>query len=61
MHAIERFTLNDDGELEWAFTATDPFIAEPFVGALTLGRSSVPYEPYECLELSGENNRRPEG
>ena len=60
MHAVERFTLNENGDLEWEFTATDPFIAEPFVGALTLALTTEAYEPYNCVELSGDHNRRPE-
>ena len=58
MRVVEHFTLNDDGDLEWEFTATDPFMAEPFTGAVTLALSAEPYEPYNCVELSGKNNIR---
>ena len=59
MHTTERFTLNDDGNIHWEFTATDPFLAEPFTGELPIERTAQPYEPYNCVELSGQNNIRP--
>lgn len=58
MHVIEHFTINGAGDLEWDFTATDPFIEEPFTGTLTLALTAEPYEPYGCIELSGKNNQR---
>ena len=59
MHALERFTLNSDGTMNWEVTAQDPFLQEPFTGEISLARSAQPYEPYNCVELSGENNIRP--
>ncbi|MGI9259173.1 MAG: DUF6152 family protein [Gammaproteobacteria bacterium] len=59
MHSVERFTLNDDGTMSWDFAAEDPFLQEPFAGGISLARSARPYEPYECVELSGDNNVRP--
>ena len=59
MHVVERFTINSDDDLDWKFTATDPFLLNPFTGGVTLALTAQPYEPYNCVELSGENNIRP--
>ena len=59
MHVVERFSINGDGDVEWEFTATDPFLQNPFTGGLTLALTAQPYESYNCVELSGENNIRP--
>lgn len=62
MHATERFWYDKDSmTLNSSYTAVDPvFLNEPYTGRATLAISAVPYEPYNCTELSGDNNRRPE-
>jgi hypothetical protein len=58
MHVVERFTINSDGDLDWEFAATDPFLQNPFTGGVSLALTAQPFEPYNCVELSGENNIR---
>lgn len=59
MHVVELFTINSEDDLEWEFTATDPFLQSPVTGGLALALTVKPYEPYNCVELTGENNIRP--
>lgn len=62
MHTTERFRYDNETQtLTSTYTATDPlFLTEPFTGQMTMTISARPYEPYNCTELSGDNNRRPE-
>lgn len=62
MTVTERFTYDKDNQtLNSAYVAVDPlFLEEPYTGQATMGISARPYEPYNCTELSGDNNRRPE-
>ncbi|MGI9258090.1 MAG: DUF6152 family protein [Gammaproteobacteria bacterium] len=61
-HLVERFHVNpDETVLVRDYTLVDPlFLAEPVNGQDFQALSSSPYEPYGCVELSGENNVRPE-
>lgn len=44
------------------YTANDPlFWQEPISGVIRLSRSDAAYQTYECIELAGDNNRRPDG
>ncbi len=60
MQVTERFEVGDDGQtLIRAYTVHDPaFLQTDWVGESVMQLSSEPYEPYDCVELSGENNRR---
>ena len=60
MTATERFTYDRENRtLNSSYVAVDPlFLAEPYTGQATMGISARPYEPYDCTELSGDNNRR---
>ncbi len=61
MQVTERFEVRDDGQtLVRSFVAHDPaFLQTDWVGESVFQRTSEPYEPYDCTELSGDNNRRP--
>ena len=61
-HLVERFHVDPDEQvLVRNYTLTDPlFLAEPVDGQDFQALSAVPYEPYGCVELSGDNNIRPE-
>ena len=61
MQVTERFEVRDDGQtLVRAYTAHDPaFLQTDWVGESVFQRTSEPYRPYDCTELSGDNNRRP--
>jgi hypothetical protein len=60
-HVVERFWYDDElGGLVREYTADDPLFFEgPFSGRDIADVSAIPYQPYDCLELSGENNIRP--
>lgn len=62
MYATEKFWYDKENQtLNSAYTAVDPlFLKEPYTGQAAMRTSSTPYEPYNCTELSGDNNRRPE-
>jgi hypothetical protein len=62
MHIIERFHRDTtSNELVRNYMITDP---DYFVGVYTnvdyMEMSSTPYNPFNCVELGGENNQRPE-
>ena len=61
MQVTERFEVSDDGQtLVRAYVAHDPaFLQTDWVGESVFQRTSEPYRPYDCTELSGDNNRRP--
>ncbi len=61
MQVTERFEVRDDGQtLVRAYVAHDPaFLQTDWVGESVFQRTSEPYRPYNCTELSGDNNRRP--
>jgi len=60
-HVVERFWYDAElGGLVHEYTADDSLYFESsFSGRDIADVSAVPYEPYDCLELSGENNMRP--
>ena len=62
-HVVERFWYDESTQtLVREYTADDPlYFEKPFSGRDVADISAVPYRPYDCIELSGENNIRPEG
>jgi hypothetical protein len=58
---VERFWYEEQTQtLVHEYTADDPLYFDgPFSGRDVADISAVPYQPYDCLELSGENNIRP--
>ena len=61
MQVTERFDVRDEGQtLIRSYVAHDPaFLQTDWVGESVFQRTSEPYRPYNCTELSGDNNRRP--
>lgn len=61
MQVTERFEVRDEGQtLVRGYVAHDPaFLQTDWVGESVFQRTSEPYRPYNCTELSGDNNRRP--
>ena len=59
-HVVERFTVDARAKtLTRAYTFEDPmYLEQPFTGRDVMAASRDPYTPYECVELSGDNNRR---
>jgi hypothetical protein len=59
-HVVERFSVSDDGlVLNRDYTFTDPLYMESSYGGHdTASLTDEPLVPYNCEELSGENNRR---
>lgn len=62
LHVVERFHRDmQTNELVREYALTDP---DYFVGTHTgvdyMEMSAAPYEPFDCVELSGENNIRPQ-
>ena len=62
-HVVERFRVSDDGRtLTRTYTFDDPLYMEgAYTGQDTHSLTSEPYAPYECEDLGGINNQRPEG
>ncbi len=61
-HVVERFTLDAGAKtLTRAYTLEDPLYLQAAATPAgdVMGASREPYTPYECVELSGDNNRRP--
>ena len=61
LHVVERFTSHPvAGSLTRTFRADDPlFLETPYVGTDVMTRTTEPFTPYNCVELSGRNNLRP--
>ncbi len=61
MHLVERFRVDpEELVLTRDYTIEDPLFIESIIrGQDFQALSSAPYEPYGCVELSGENNIRP--
>ena len=61
MHSVERFHYDNEREyLVRDYTVTDPlYLVGETSGQDLMALSDVPYSPYNCLELSGDNNIRP--
>jgi len=62
MHLVERFSIDaEEGVLIRDYTLEDPlFLTTVVTGQDLMAISDAPYESYGCVELSGENNIRPE-
>jgi hypothetical protein len=60
-HVIERFTLDAQAHtLTREYTLEDPlYLKQPYTGRDVMSASTEPYTPYDCVELSGDNNKRP--
>jgi hypothetical protein len=62
MTSTERFWFDSENQtLNSSYIALDShFLVAPYTGQASMNISAVPYEPYNCTEFSGDNNRRPE-
>ena len=62
LQLVERVTHDPETDrLVVSFTALDPkFWRAPLQGEIKLARTDQPFTPYGCIELSGENNLRPD-
>ncbi len=63
LQLVERVSHDPETDrLTVSFTALDPkFWRAPIQGEIRMARSEQPFTPYGCIELSGENNLRPDG
>jgi hypothetical protein len=61
MHTVERFHFDAERNyLVRDYTVTDPlYLVGESSGQDLMALSDAPYSPYNCLELSGDNNIRP--
>ncbi len=61
MHTVERFWFDEETEtLIQSYVAEDPYyLNNAYTGQNSMRLSAAPYEPYNCVELSGDNNLRP--
>ncbi|MGI9258313.1 MAG: DUF6152 family protein [Gammaproteobacteria bacterium] len=59
---VERFTYDHESRtLTRDFTVNDPlYLAKAFRGINVADVAAWEYRPFECVDLSGDNNRRPE-
>ncbi len=59
---MERFHYDADSkELTRDYVIEDPlYLNSPYTGQDKQGISAEPYVPFNCTELSGKNNLRPE-
>lgn len=62
LQVVERVTHDPETDrLVVSFTALDPkFWRAPLQGEIKMARTDEPFTPYGCIELSGENNLRPD-
>jgi hypothetical protein len=62
MHVVERFSYdNESNTLVRDYIVTDAlYLAEPYRGRDVAGLAAAAYQPFDCVDLSGENNRRPD-
>jgi hypothetical protein len=62
MKVIERLSLTEDGtKLTREYEVTDPdFFNEPYTGRSGWTRTDLPLNPYDCEELGGISNVRPD-
>ena len=62
MHVVERLSLSDDGtQLIREYSVTDEdYLKEAVTGRSSWTRTDVPLGKYNCTELSGINNVRPQ-
>ena len=61
MHVLERFAYDEETRtLTRDYVVTDPlYLSEPLRGRDVSDIAAEPYRPFNCVDLSGENNRRP--
>lgn len=61
MHSVEKFSYDAEAKtLNRSYVATDPdYLNTPYAAQDSMSISDIAYEPYNCIELSGDNNRRP--
>ncbi len=62
MHTVERIHYDPQSEsLIMDYEISDPlYLNSVYTGSRRQEVSAKPYEPYNCTELSGDNNKRPE-
>ena len=62
MHIVERYRYDGDAQrLFRSYVAEDPlYFVSTYASQDMMGISAIPWESYGCLELAGDNNRRPE-
>lgn len=62
MRVVERFRYDENKKhLIRDYVMTDPlYLVGETVGQDVMALSDVPYTPYDCVELSGKNNLRPD-
>eukprot|EP00903_Cladosiphon_okamuranus_P004288 g4286.t1 len=62
MQVIERFNYDKENQtLVRDYSITDPlYLAQPAIGQDIQAIATTGYQPYNCVELSGKNNIRPE-
>lgn len=60
-HIVERFAVAPGGAtLTRDYVVEDPlYLKQSFSGSDVMRASKDPYTPYDCVELSGDNNKRP--
>ena len=61
MHVVERFAYDNEARtLTRDYVVTDPlYLSAPLAGRDVSEIAAEPYRPFNCVDLSGENNRRP--
>ena len=61
-HVVERIHYDEESQtLIRDFTVQDPlYLAKPYSGLNVSDIAAEPWQPFDCVNLSGENNRRPE-
>lgn len=61
-HIVERFRFDaEEGALIRDYVVTDPLYLQRPYGARNISDiASEPYQPFNCVDLSGDNNRRPD-
>lgn len=61
MTSTETFEYDAEANsLNRSYTIEDPeYLNSAFTNSDSLVSSEIPYSPYDCIELSGDNNRRP--
>jgi hypothetical protein len=62
MHVVERFSVDPNANtLTRAYRVEDPlYVKNPYTGSDVMLLSKEPFVPYNCVELSGKNNLRPQ-
>ena len=62
MHVLERFAYDEETRtLTRDYVVTDPlYLSESLLGRDVSDIAAEPYRPFDCVDLSGENNRRPD-